>query len=282
MKTRVLDGCAIAAKRLQALTKRVELLHQSGTRLALATVQVGASKDAELYARSIERLLTKAGIGYVSSVSPEKISEGDLASKIAALNADPNVTGIMVFSPLPAGLHGAKLLNTIDVLKDVEGRRVLLNGGERIVSPTAKAVVALIEESGVEIAGKETVVIGHSDVVGKPVAILLMDRLATVTVCNVKTKNLEAHIENADLVVAAAGKAHLVKGRWIKPGAVVIDVGENILNGRLVGDVEFETAKERAAAISPVPGGVGPLTNVMLIENLVALYELRENGDGNR
>ena len=173
-------------------------------------------------------------------------------------------------------------MNAIDILKDAEGRRLLHGLAERVISPTAAAAIALVEETGVEVSGKEAVVIGRSDVVGKPAAILLIEKGATVTVCNSKTKDLRKFVENADILIATAGKPELIKGEWIKPGAVVVDVGENIVNGRLVGDVEFETAKSRAAYLSPVPGGVGPLTNVMLIKNLITLQQLRENRHGSR
>jgi methylenetetrahydrofolate dehydrogenase (NADP+)/methenyltetrahydrofolate cyclohydrolase len=138
-------------------------------------------------------------------------------------------------------------------------------------------VIKLFEETGVDAAGKEAVVIGHSDVVGKPIAILLLDKMATVTICHIKTRSLEEHVRRADIVVSAAGKAGLVKGRWIKPGAVVIDVGENMLDGKLAGDVEFEEAKNHAGFITPVPGGVGPLTNVMLVKNLLTLSQIQDN-----
>lgn len=277
----VLNGNEVAAKWLKSVTHDIEKRREAGVSLALATVRVGHSKDAELYAASIDRLLAKVGVHHIPSVSPEKITEDDLTAKILALDEDPTVSGILVFSPLPAHIRQAAALNAVSLEKDVEGRRAFTGFGDRIVSPTANAVLALLEETGEEIAGKEAVVIGHSDVVGKPVSILLLDKMATVTVCHVKTRDLRAHVEKADIVVAAAGKPHLVKGAWIKPGALVIDVGENIVAGKLVGDVEFDAARERAAHISPVPGGVGPVTNVMLIRNLLKLDRLRNGLNGN-
>lgn len=269
----ILNGVEIAQKELKALSKSVEAIQKSGTRLTLASVQVGEPQDASVYSRSIGRVLQNIHVGYAPRVFQEKISEAELTREILKLNADPEITAMMVFSPLPAHLNPVFILSAIDVWKDVEGRCILQGSGDRVLSPTAGAVMALLEETGVEISGKEAVVIGRSEGVGKPSAILLLDRRATVTVCHSKTKNLREHVERADIVVATLGKPEFVKGAWIKPGAVVIDVGENVVDGKLVGDVEFEAAKERAGHISPVPGGVGPVTNVMLVKNLVTLYK---------
>jgi 5,10-methylene-tetrahydrofolate dehydrogenase/methenyl tetrahydrofolate cyclohydrolase len=277
----VLSGVVIAQKQLGILSKAAAELHKKGQALTLGAVQVGESKDTLLYARSLENLLKKLGIGFVHKVFPKDILEQDLCRQILKLNADPELTGIMVFAPLPASINPVMILNAIDLLKDVEGRRVLHGMGDRVLSPTASAVLALLEETQVEIAGKEAVVVGHSDVVGKPIAILLLDKMATVTVCHAKTRHLREHVERAEIVVAAAGKPHLIKGEWIKPGAIVIDVGENVVDGKLVGDVEFEAAKARASFISPVPGGVGPVTNVMLVKNLLTLQKMRDAINGN-
>lgn len=277
----VLNGRLIAEKALQEAAKVVAHLRKTGQILALGTVQVGDSKDVLLYARSVQSLLEKLKIDYVPKIFPANISERDLTRQILKLNADPEVTGIMVFSPLPAHINAVSILNAIDLLKDIEGRRVLHGIGDRVLSPTASAVLALLKETDIEIEGKEAVVVGHSDVVGKPIAILLLDKLATVTVCHAGTRDLRGHVERADILVAAAGKPHLIHGAWIKPGAVVIDVGENVVNGKLVGDVEFEIASQKASYISPVPGGVGPVTNVMLIKNLITLHKLRELSNGN-
>jgi methylenetetrahydrofolate dehydrogenase (NADP+)/methenyltetrahydrofolate cyclohydrolase len=276
-----LNGRLIAEKALQEAAKVVAHLRKTGQILALGTVQVGDSKDVLLYARSVQSLLEKLKIDYVPKIFPANISERDLTRQILKLNADPEVTGIMVFSPLPAHINAVSILNAIDLLKDIEGRRVLHGIGDRVLSPTASAVLALLKETDIEIEGKEAVVVGHSDVVGKPIAILLLDKLATVTVCHAGTRDLRGHVERADILVAAAGKPHLIHGAWIKPGAVVIDVGENVVNGKLVGDVEFEIASQKASYISPVPGGVGPVTNVMLIKNLITLHKLRELSNGN-
>ncbi|MBI4352632.1 MAG: bifunctional 5,10-methylenetetrahydrofolate dehydrogenase/5,10-methenyltetrahydrofolate cyclohydrolase [Candidatus Omnitrophica bacterium] len=272
---RLLKGKEIAEDLIGGLSRPIEGIRKSGAPLCLAMLQAGAPRDVVLYAKSLGALLNRLHVEQISRVFPEGVSEETLLDEIEALNADENVTGIMVFSPLPASLNAVSVLNAIHFLKDVEGRRVQRGVNGRILSPTASAVLALIEKTGCEIAGKEAVVIGHSDLVGKPAAILLLDRMATVTVCHLGTRSLREHVSRADIVVAAAGKACLVKGDWIKEGAIVIDVGENHVAGELVGDVEFEAACERASFISPVPGGVGPLTNVMLVRNLLRLHELQ-------
>ncbi len=276
----VLNGKEIAQKILVSAAKKIGLLKKTGASLTLATVQVGNAKDTLLYSQALEALLNKVGIGHLPSVSPQNITEAELCQKIGSLNEDPAVTGIMVFAPLPATLDTTVILSAVDQAKDVEGR-TFMKSHFGVFSPTANAVMALLEESGVDLAGKEAVVIGHSDLVGKPTAILLLDRMATVTVCHAKTVDLRKKIERADIVVAAVGRPELVKGDWIKPGAVVIDVGENFVGGKLVGDVEFSAAKKKASYLSPVPGGVGPVTNVMLIQNLLRLHSLKALRNGN-
>ncbi len=277
----ILNGSEIARKNLEALSKEIALIHKKGEALCLGAVQVGDSKDTLLYARALEMLLAKLSINFSYHTLAHSITEKELFRQIMKLNADPEISGVMVFSPLPPHINSVSILNALDLLKDVEGRRILHGMGDRVISPTAISVLTLLEETGVDIAGKEAVVVGHSDVVGKPIAILLMDKMATVTVCHAKTKNLKEHVEKADILVAAAGKPHLIKGDWVKPGAIVIDVGENFVNGKLVGDVEFDAAKEKASFISPVPGGVGPVTNIMLVKNLVTLWKLKETCNGN-
>ncbi|MBI4433104.1 MAG: bifunctional 5,10-methylenetetrahydrofolate dehydrogenase/5,10-methenyltetrahydrofolate cyclohydrolase [Candidatus Omnitrophica bacterium] len=268
----ILNGREIAAKYIQEAKREIARLRKPMT---LATVQVGQSRDVVVYARALQRLLAELTIKHVGKVYSHTIKETALMREIQKLNKNPRVTGIMVYSPLPSTLQGGTILNAIDVIKDVEGRRVINGGTSRIVSPTANAVARLIEETGVAVEGHDAVIVGHSDLVGKQTAILLLDKHATVTICHIKTKNTKERIEKADIVVAAAGKPGLIKGDWIKPGAIVIDVGENIVDGKIIGDVEFETAKTRAAFISPVPGGVGPLTNVMLIKNLLRLHAMQ-------
>ena len=187
----------------------------------------------------------------------------------------------MIFAPLPKSMRLETLLSGVDALKDVEGRRLIHAGKNKVMPPTALAAVALFEATGCDATGKEVLIIGRSDVVGKPAALLMLDKNATVTIAHSKTKDLRAHVERADIVIVSVGKPQIVKGEWIKPGAIVIDVGENVVGGKLVGDVEFEKAKERTSFISPVPGGVGPVTNVMLVRNLITLAGLQRHPYGN-
>ena len=282
---RILNGKDLAEKQLSEATEKIRSMKNAGKTLTLATVQVGESADTQLYANFLKNYFGRVGIDLTTHTLPHNASEQNLITQIGALNRDARVTGIMVFSPLPKTIDPANILDNLDMRKDVEGR-TFLKSHFGVFSPTSNAVLTLIEhalkESGSGLAGKEAVVVGHSDLVGKPTAVLLMDKLATVTVCHKETREIRSHVEKADIVVAAVGKPHVVKGDWIKPGAVVIDVGENMVDGKLVGDVEFDRAKERAAFISPVPGGVGPLTNVMLIQNLIRLHELNEKRNGHR
>jgi methylenetetrahydrofolate dehydrogenase (NADP+)/methenyltetrahydrofolate cyclohydrolase len=208
----------------------------------------------------------------------ETASPKTLRKEILKLSEDPLVHGILVFSPLPKALTADTfpIFDALDPKKDVEGRTFMKNY-LGVFSPTANAVQELLLSiPNYPLKGMEAVVVGNSDVVGKPVAVNLIDQGMTVTLCNIFTKDLASHVKHADIVIASAGKPHLIKGDWIKKGAVVIDVGENLYHGKLVGDVEFEAAKEKAYAISPVPGGVGPVTNVMLIKSLLRLYHLQK------
>ena len=240
--------------------------------MTLATVQVGEAEDAELYAKAIGRLTGKLGVSHLMKRFAGAISPAEFRREMGVLNADSRLTGIMLLEPLPAHLNSGEISCAVDFFKDVEGRRAFLNFGSGVMPPTACAAMALIEETGCRIEGREAVVIGRSAMVGKPAAMLLLERHATVTICHSRTQDLAAHVKRAAIVVVSVGRPHLVKGEWIRPGAVVIDVGENVVDGKLIGDVEFEAAKGRAAFISPVPGGVGPLTNVMLMKNLVAIH----------
>lgn len=276
---RLLNGTEIAKKNLETARQKIAELRVRD--LTLATMLMGESKDAMVYAKYLSGMLGKLGIRLVSKVFPQDVSEKKVHEEIDRLNKDKKITGIMVFSPIPKQINPTNLFDRIDMLKDAEGR-TFLKSHLGVFSPTAHSVLTLLEATGCDFAGKEAIVVGSSDLVGKPTAVLLSDKLATVTICHIKTRNLQEHIQRADIVVAAAGKANLVKGEWIKPGAIVIDVGENVLDGKMVGDVEFESAKTRASFITPVPGGVGPVTNVMLIQNLIRLYQLQKGRRGAR
>ncbi len=275
----VLNGREIAQKYLERLKADIDDMRRRHDLPTLATVEVGEESDNQHYSKAIQTISDKLGVVRTALRYPADISQNDLIEEIADLNQDHKISGILLFSPLPPTLQLGAVLDAIDAHKDVEGRiRKSMPGTsfEKMVAPpTALAAVTLVLETGVELTGREAVVIGRSDVVGKPAAMMLLMHDATVTICHSRTKNLEAHVKQADIVIAAAGKPEMVKGEWIKPGAVVIDVGDNTVNGRLIGDVDFGAACLRAGHISPVPGGVGPLTNVMLMRNLVNLHRER-------
>ncbi len=276
----ILNGTQIAKKYLEAAKKELKnLQNEKDMTPLLATIQVGSSADTEVYSKYLSGLLERVGIEHRAIKLSNNTEESKLIHEIERLNRDASVTGIMIFAPLPKSIDPLRVMDALDPRKDVEGR-TFLKSHLGVFSPTANAVLTLIEATGIDLKGKEAVVVGHSDLVGKPAAVLLLDLHATVTVCHKETKNLEQKVRNADVVVAAVGKPNVIKGDWIKSGAVVIDVGENMLDGKLVGDVEFESAREKAAFISPVPGGVGPVTNVMLIKNLIALCRLNGQRKG--
>ncbi len=274
---KLLDGTLLAKDRRRAVKERLALIRK---KLTLATLQVGESNDIALYRDYLKNLSDQLGFHVHHRSLAADANENKVLGEIASLNAAPAFTGIMVFSPLPRSLDSSHILDAINPHKDVEGR-TFLKSHHGVFSPTANAAMLLIESAGRRLNGLKAVVIGHSDLVGKPIAVLLMDKMATVTVCHAETRDLAAHVAEADIVVAAVGKPGIVKGAWIKSGAIVIDVGENVVDGKITGDVEFDAAHERADFITPVPGGVGPLTNVVLVENLIRLHEL-EQRRGNR
>ncbi len=270
---RVLDGKAIAARVRAEVAEEVARLRQAGVVPGLAVVLVGDDPASQVYVRNKGRACDEVGVVHFDHRLPATTTQAELSQLIAALNADPRVHGILVQLPLPAGLDSAALLAQIDPRKDVDGLLAenigrLWSGEPRFVPCTPLGVMRLLREAGTPLAGAQAVVVGRSSLVGKPVAALLLSANATVTLCHSHTRELQAQVERADILIAAVGKPGLIAGDWIKPGATVIDVGINRLpDGRLVGDVEFERAQRRAAAITPVPGGVGPLTIAMLLQN---------------
>jgi len=270
---KILDGKALAARIRGGLADGARALGARGVQPGLAVVLVGEDPASQIYVRSKTKACQEAGFRTFDHILPATTSEAELLALVAALNANREVDGILVQLPLPAGIDARRVLLTIDPAKDVDGYHPdnlgrLLMGEPRFISCTPFGVMKLIEEAGVQLRGASAVVVGRSNTVGKPMAALLIAADATVTVCHSKTRDLAAVVAGADVLVAAIGRAQMIKGAWIKPGATVIDVGTNRLpNGKLVGDVEFAAAAERAGAISPVPGGVGPMTIAMLLAN---------------
>jgi methylenetetrahydrofolate dehydrogenase (NADP+)/methenyltetrahydrofolate cyclohydrolase len=278
---KIIDGKALAARIRSELPAQARRLAERGVTPGLAVVLVGADPASQIYVRNKSRACTEAGFRAFDHHLPESTSEADLLALVASLNASSEVDGILVQLPLPPAIDARRVLLAIDPRKDVDGLHPdnlgrLLMGQPRFIACTPFGVMKLIEEAGLRLAGADAVIVGRSNLVGKPMAALLIAADATVTVCHSKTRNLPEVVGRADLVVAAVGRAGLVKGAWIKPGATVIDVGTNRLpDGRLVGDVEHAAAAEHAAAITPVPGGVGPMTIAMLLVNTLTAARWR-------
>ncbi|MBI3324883.1 MAG: bifunctional 5,10-methylenetetrahydrofolate dehydrogenase/5,10-methenyltetrahydrofolate cyclohydrolase [Candidatus Omnitrophica bacterium] len=277
----VLDGKAIA-ERIKRQLK--EQLREIGGTPNLAILSFN-TPPSQFYLKAQREQALSLGIHIDEKPLDFDASQLDVEEKIEHCNNDSAIHGIFVHQPMPPGVDAQRISASIDTRKDIEGvhpqnsaRRFFAKA--RIGSCTALAVMELIESTGVDLAGKEAVVVGHSEIVGRPVSMLLLDKLATTTVCHVATKPLEQHVNRADVLVVAVGQPHLIKGAWIKPGAIVIDVGINVVNGRVVGDVEFEAAKGRAAYISPVPGGVGPVTVMMVMKNTVEAFKLQQGANG--
>lgn len=270
---RLIDGKAIAAKVRAEVAEEVRALVQAGVQPGLAVVLVGDDPASQIYVRNKTRACHEVGITVRDHRLPATASQDELVQLLRALNADPAVHGVLVQLPLPPGLDANALLDELDPDKDVDGllaRSVgrLWLGRPQLVPCTPLGVMRLLAETGVELRGASAVIVGRSNLVGRPMAGLLLLADATVTLCHSRTRDLPARIAEADLVVAALGKPEAIRGAWIKPGAVVIDVGINRLpEGRTVGDVEFGAARARASAITPVPGGVGPMTIAMLLHN---------------
>ncbi len=281
---KILDGKAVAARIRNDLARQAAALASHGVQPGLAVVLVGEDPASQIYVRNKTKACAEVGIRTFDHRLPATTSKAELLALIARLNADPQVDGILVQLPLPAGLDAREILPAVDPRKDVDGIHPdnlgrLVMGEPRFVACTPLGIMTLIEETGVKLAGAEAVVVGRSNMVGKPMAALLTAADATVTTCHSKTRDLAAAVGRADVVVAAVGRAEMIRGAWIKPGAVVIDVGINReANGKLRGDVEFAAAAARASAITPVPGGVGPMTIAMLLVNTVAAAKIRAAG----
>jgi methylenetetrahydrofolate dehydrogenase (NADP+)/methenyltetrahydrofolate cyclohydrolase len=280
---RLLEGGPLARDIHASLARRAaDYAAGEGHPPTLAVVVCGRSAPSMVYLRRILEACSRDGF----EARQVEVGDGELdpdveerlVDAVRALSADPTVAGIIVQQPLPTSVHLRAIIDAIDPAKDIDGIHplnagLLRLGYEGFVPATAHATMEILERSGIEIAGRDAVVIGRSAVVGMPVAFMLTKADATVTVCHSKTRNLARHTRGADIVVVAAGRPGLVTGGMLKPGAVVVDVGINLVDGRLVGDVDFESARLVAGAITPVPGGVGPLTNALLLTHLMRAAE---------
>jgi methylenetetrahydrofolate dehydrogenase (NADP+)/methenyltetrahydrofolate cyclohydrolase len=270
----IIDGKAVAKEVQKQIKDDVEGLERRwGLVPGLAVVLVGDDPASHIYVRNKEKACKEVGIKSFEHLLPATISEKELLALVHQLNKDKSVHGILVQLPLPPHIHAEKILEAISPHKDIDGfhpvnQGLLMLGAEGFRPCTPMGIMKLLEAADCDPKSKNAVVVGRSNIVGKPVALMLLEKHATVTICHSRTASLRDEVGRADLLVVAIGKAGLVRGEWIKRGAVVIDVGVNRLpSGKLCGDVEFETAKERASAITPVPGGVGPMTICMLLFN---------------
>ncbi len=269
---KILDGKLMSEELMQDQARRVQELGKQGIVPGLAVVLVGEDPASQIYVRNKGLACEKIGIHSKTIRMDENSSQDEVLSVIDELNADPTIHGILVQLPLPRHLDERAVLARILPEKDVDGFHIsnagkLFSGQEGVVPCTPKGIIHMLKQGGVELAGREAVVIGRSNIVGKPAAMLLLNENCTVTICHSKTKDLKEHCKRADVLVAAIGKPKFVTADMIKPGAAVVDVGINRVDGKVVGDVDFEAVKEIAGYITPVPGGVGKLTISMLMEN---------------
>jgi methylenetetrahydrofolate dehydrogenase (NADP+)/methenyltetrahydrofolate cyclohydrolase len=273
MAARIIDGKAVAARvRAEVAREVAEFTEQTGGAPGLATILVGQDHASAVYVGGKQRASREVGMVPFSEELPADATHAEVAELIERLNADPLVNGILLQLPLPGGLDGTELTGLVDPAKDVDGLTPISAGrlllGRRGLRPcTPLGVMELLHHAGAELSGAEAVVIGRSNLFGKPMAQLLLAENATVTTCHSRTRDLAGVAARGDVLIAAVGRPRMVEADWVKPGAIVIDVGINRVEGKLVGDVDFEAASERAAAITPVPGGVGPMTIAMLLRN---------------
>ncbi|QDS89435.1 Tetrahydrofolate dehydrogenase/cyclohydrolase [Rosistilla oblonga] len=290
MTARILDGKAIAAEiRGETAQQTADWIAKGGKQPCLAAVLVGSDPASEVYVRNKQRACERAGIDSQLHRLDASTSQAELIAVVERLNNDPHVDGILVQLPLPAGLDEREVLDVVAPMKDVdafspENVGLLVQGRPRFLPCTPHGVVQLLKRCEIPVPGKHVVVIGRSDIVGKPMALLLAARdgscgpeaaNATVTIAHSQSDDLEGIVRSGDIIVAAVGRPEMVRGSWLKPGAVVIDVGINRVGDRLVGDVHFEEASAVASAITPVPGGVGPLTIAMLLQNTLMAAKLK-------
>src|SRR5688572_7442636 len=279
MTASIIDGAAIAREVMSELAPRIAALARRGVKPGLATVLVGDNAASRIYVRNKIRACAQAGIHAEVRDLPAACGERAIRAEVSALNAAAHVHGIIVQLPLPSDVDARGVLQSVAVDKDVDGFNwsnlgAIVDGTPRLVPCTPLGVMRMLDASGVAVEGRHAVDIGRSSVVGKPLALLLINRGATVTVCNSKTPDLASHTRAAEILVSAAGRAQLVTAAMVRKGATVIDVGINrASDGKLVGDVDYEDVRLVASAISPVPGGVGPMTVAMLVANTVLAAE---------
>lgn len=280
MSYQIIDGKAISEQIKEECRKKVAAYKEKGIEITLAVIRVGADPASSVYVRNKKRACEFCGMTSLSYELPEETTHEELLTLIRKLNADDKVNGILVQLPLPKHIDEDLVIQAIDPKKDVDGFHpqsvgALCIGQPGFVSCTPAGIIELLKRSNIEIAGKECVVIGRSNIVGKPMALLLLRENGTVTVCHSRTKDLKEVTKRADILIVAIGKPKFITGDYVKEGAVVIDVGiHRNEDNKLCGDVDFESVAEKTSAITPVPGGVGPMTIAMLMHNCVGSVEL--------
>lgn len=279
MSAIIIDGAAMAKQVLAEQKMRAERLSQQGRPPGLAVVLVGDDPASAVYVRSKERACREAGVHSFDTRLPATTTEQELLQKVDTLNRDPQVHGILMQLPLPPHINAVAVLQRIALEKDVDGFTwrslgAMLDGHPGLAPCTPSGSMLMLERSGVPIAGRHAVVIGRSSIVGKPAALMLLERNATVTICHSRTVDLAAMTRQADILVCATGRPRMITADMVKPGAAVIDIGINrMADGKLCGDVDFDAVRERAGWITPVPGGVGPMTVAMVIANVITAAE---------
>ena len=278
MAAQLLDGKAMSAELREELALRVQRLKGKGVTPGLAVILVGDDPASQIYVKNKELGCQQVSIHSVTIRLPETASQAELEAQIDKLNADASIHGILVQLPLPQGLDEAAALARILPEKDVDGFHLLnagklFTGQQGVVACTPKGAMEMLHRTGIDLSGKEAVVVGRSNIVGKPMAMLLLQENATVTICHSRTANLAEHTRRADVLLAAVGKPRFITADMVKPGAIVIDVGINRVDGKVVGDVDFDAVREVASWITPVPGGVGRMTITMLLANTIEAAE---------
>ncbi|MDB4988453.1 MAG: Methylenetetrahydrofolate dehydrogenase [Myxococcaceae bacterium] len=285
MSAQILDGKVISERVRSEVKLRAEAFEQKhGRKAGLEVVLVGDDPASHAYVASKEKQSLQVGLRGVVHRLPANVSQAELLQKLRELNLDPTVDGVLVQLPLPRGLDPELIVHAIDPRKDVDGLHpfnagLLATGGQGLRPCTPTGCMRMLEETGISLEGKRAIVIGRSNLVGKPIALMLLEQSCTVTMAHSRTLDLDQRVYESDIVIAAVGVPELVRGHWIKQGAVVIDVGINrVADKKLVGDVDFQGAKERASWITPVPGGVGLMTVAMLLSNTLEAAERRLAG----
>lgn len=274
MSASIIDGKAVASELKSSVKEQIEKRFQDGLRIpGLAVVLVGNNPASEVYVRNKKLACQQVGINSIEHAMPVETTEHDLLNLIEGLNDDPDIDGILVQLPLPEHINEEKVIETISPAKDVDGFHPYNIGRLMVGKPTFRpctpqGVTRLLESTGIDLTGMDAVIVGRSNIVGRPMAFELLQKDCTPTICHSRSKDLESQVKKADIIVAAVGKPAFIQGDWIKPGAIVIDVGINRLDsGKLAGDVDYDSAVNVAGYITPVPGGVGPMTIACLLEN---------------